>query len=82
MRVKIQESAKKDLKKIEKTTARKILQQLKKLEAFPHLPHIKKLKNHYPPMRYRIGHYRVLFEVIGDEVIVVNVKHRKEAYGK
>ena len=80
MRVEIQESAKKDLKKIDKSTALKILKQLKNLEAYPNLGNIKKLKNHYPPMRYRLGNYRILFEIIDEVIIVVNIKHRKEAY--
>ena len=80
MIVEIQESAKKDLKKIDKTKALKILKQIKKLENYPHITNIKKLKNHYPPMRYRIGEYRVLFEIINDSIIIVNIKHRKEAY--
>ena len=44
------------------------------------LKNIKKLKNHYPPLRYRVGEYRVLFDVVDDILIVVNVKHRREAY--
>jgi len=31
-------------------------------------------------MRYRIGNYRVLFDIENDTIIVVNIKHRKEAY--
>ena len=80
MIVKIQESAKKDLKKLDKSKAVKILNQLKKLENYPDISNIKKLNNHYPPMRYRIGDYRVLFDVEDDILIVVNIKHRKEAY--
>lgn len=80
MIIEIQESAKKDLKKIDKFEALKILKQLKNLEEYPELTNIKKLKNHYPPLRYRIGNYRVLFDVIDDILIVVNIKHRKEAY--
>ena len=80
MIVEIQESAKKDLKKIDKKQALKILKYIKNLEKYPHLANIKKLKNHYPPMRYRIGDYRVLFEVEDNTIIVVNIKHRKEAY--
>jgi mRNA interferase RelE/StbE len=80
MTVIVQESAIKDLKSIDKTTAIKILLQIKKLENYPNLSNIKKLKNHYPPLRYRIGDYRVLFDIDGDTLIVVNIKHRKEAY--
>ncbi len=80
MTIEIQESAKKDLKQIDKTVAMQILKKLKNLENYPHLTNIKKLKNHYPPFRYRIGNYRVLFDIEDDILIVVHIKHRKEAY--
>lgn len=80
MKIEIQDSAKKDLKKMDKSEALKILKQLQGLEKYPNLSNIKKLKNHYPPLRYRIGDYRVLFDVVDDMLIVVNVKHRKDAY--
>ncbi len=80
MKIKIQESAKRDLKKIDKRMARKILDKIKFLEAYPDIANVKKLKNHYPPFRYRIGDYRVLFDTQEDLLIVVAIKHRKEAY--
>jgi mRNA interferase RelE/StbE len=80
MKIEIQESAKKDLKKIDKQQALKILEQIKKLEAYPDISNIKKLTNHYPPMRYRLGNYRVLFEIEDSTIIIVHIKHRKEAY--
>ncbi|HUD06846.1 MAG TPA: type II toxin-antitoxin system RelE/ParE family toxin, partial [Candidatus Saccharimonadales bacterium] len=30
--------------------------------------------------RYRIGNYRILFDVDGDKIIVLLIRHRKEAY--
>ncbi len=82
MKIEIQESAKRDLKNIDKFIAKTILNKIKKLENYPNLTNIKKLKNHFPPLRYRIGDYRVLFDVDikNDVLIVVNVKHRKDAY--
>ncbi|KIM12249.1 MAG: plasmid stabilization protein [Sulfurovum sp. FS08-3] len=80
MTIKIQASAKKDLKKIDKTTAIKILEAIRKLENYPDISNVKKLKDYYPPLRYRIGDYQVLFDIEEDTLIVVNVKHRKEAY--
>ncbi len=59
MKIEIQESAKKDLKKLDISQAKKILFQIKNLENYPNLSNIKKLKNHYPPLRYRIGNYKV-----------------------
>ncbi len=80
MKIEIQESAKRDLKRIDKSTALDILKRIKVLEEYPLLSNIKKLKNHYPPFRYRIGNYRVLFDVEGETVIVVHIKHRSKAY--
>ena len=81
MIVQIQESAKKDLKKLDKNLALRILKSIQKLENYPSVSNIKKLRNHYPPLRYRVGEYRVLFDVIDDTLIVVNIKHRKEWCG-
>ena len=80
MLIDIQDSAYKDLKKIDKSDAIKILQTIKKLEDYPYISNVKKLTNHYPPFRLRIGDYRVLFDIEDDKIIVSNIKHRKEAY--
>ena len=80
MRIELQESAKKDLKKIDKYRALGILKKIKGLESYPNLTNIKKLKNYYPPFRYRVGEYRILFDIVEDVLIVINVKHRKDAY--
>ncbi|MDX9901835.1 MAG: type II toxin-antitoxin system RelE/ParE family toxin [Aliarcobacter sp.] len=80
MLIDIQDSAYKDLKKIDKSEAIKILQTIKKLEDYPLITNVKKLTNHYPPFRLRIGDYRVLFDIKEDKIIVSNIKHRKEAY--
>lgn len=80
MLIDIQDSAYKDLKKIDKSDTIKILQTIKKLEDYPHITNVKKLTNYYPPFRLRIGDYRVLFDIEEDKIIVSNIKHRKEAY--
>ncbi len=80
MKIEFQESAKKDLKKLDRPNANKILLQIKNLKNYPNLSNIKRLKNHYPPLRYRLGNYRILFEIVDDCIIVVHIKHRKEAY--
>lgn len=30
--------------------------------------------------RYRVGNYRVLFDVEGDAIIILHVQHRREVY--
>lgn len=41
---------------------------------------VKRLTNFTPEYRLRVGDYRVLFEVDGDNVVIYRIKHRKEAY--
>jgi mRNA interferase RelE/StbE len=80
MIIEIQESAKKDLKKIDKSSALKLLQSMEKLKEYPNISNIKKLKEFYPPFRYRVGNYRVLFDIEDYKIIVFNIKHRSKAY--
>jgi len=80
MNIRFQESAKKDLKKIDKKNIIKILKEIEKLENYPNISNIKKLKNYYPPQRLRVGNYRVLFDIENNEIIIVRIKHRKDAY--
>jgi mRNA interferase RelE/StbE len=30
--------------------------------------------------KYRIGDYRIIFALLGDEVLVLRIRHRKESY--
>jgi len=41
---------------------------------------VKRLTNHIPEYRMRAGDWRVLFEVLSEEVIVYRIQHRREAY--
>lgn len=43
---------------------------------------IKKLTNHQPAYRLRVGDYRVLFDVVGTVIEVYTVAHRKDAYDR
>lgn len=41
---------------------------------------IKKLTNHEPAYRLRVGDWRVLFDVSPDKIVIQTIKHRREAY--
>ena len=41
---------------------------------------VKRLTNFTPEYRLRIGNYRVLFEVDGNQIVVYRIKHRKDSY--
>jgi len=80
MQVKISKSAFKDLQKIDKKYQKIILEKIELLQNYPNTPQIKKLTNYYPPFRFRIGNYRVFFDVTDDIIEVLAIRHRKEAY--
>jgi len=80
MKIIFNEEAIKNLKKINRQTTQFLLKKIENLKKYPSLTNIKKLKNHYPPYRYRIGTYRVLFDIENENIIIFKIVHRKDAY--
>jgi mRNA interferase RelE/StbE len=77
--IEINQTAIKDLKSLDRKEALRITEKIKTLEN--NLSgNVKKLTNFIPEYRLRVGDYRVLFGVEGQNVIVYRIKHRKEAY--
>ena len=79
--VELMPKAVKDLKKLPKPDAAKIVAQIQSLENGL-IGDIKKLTNFTPEYRLRIGKYRALFEVEENRVVIYRIRHRKEAYLK
>jgi mRNA interferase RelE/StbE len=75
-------SVQRDLKKLPKAEARRILNQIeeelsKNADAYP------VLKGQFSGLRkYRVGDYRVIYAVLGNEVLVLRIGHRKDVYKK
>lgn len=75
-------SVERDLKKLPKAEARRILDQIEeelseKADAYP------VLKGQFAGLRkFRIGDYRVIYAILGSEVIVLRIGHRKDVYRK
>ena len=73
-------SVQRDLKKLGKTEAHRILDQLekelsKKPDSYPIL------KGEFAGLRkYRIGDYRIIFALMDEDVVVLRIGHRKEVY--
>ena len=80
MIVDIDDKAIKDLSKLDKAEAKKILSKISELEKYPHIPNIKKLTNFEPPYRLRVGNYRILFDIEGTTLTIYKVRHRKDVY--
>jgi mRNA interferase RelE/StbE len=72
--------AKADLRAIDKDTALRILHTVARYLASGE-GDVKRLQDIEPPeMRLRVGDYRVRFRDHGDSILVLAVKHRREAY--
>lgn len=77
--VKLMPRAIKDLEKLSKPDAQKIIKKVKALEQGLN-NNVKKLTNFTPEYRLRVGEYRILFEIHEKEIVIYRIKHRKEAY--
>ena len=78
--VELKPRAVKDLRKIEGDQATRIADSLARLQEDLQ-GDVKRLTNHTPEYRLRVGTYRVLFEIIEpNRVVVYRIVHRREAY--
>jgi mRNA interferase RelE/StbE len=71
--------ANRQLKKLPKDVSARILEKLRGL-ADGFQGDVKKLSDHSPEYRLRVGEYRVLFDLEGNRIIVQAVRNRREAY--
>jgi mRNA interferase RelE/StbE len=73
--------AAKELKKLDKQIQKRIIDKLAQYAKSENLKEAKKLTS--PALgqwRYRIGDYRIIFDLMGKEVQVLKVAHRSEVY--
>ena len=75
-------SAAKALRKLDRQTARRILQAIEKLADDPRPPGCITLQGGDGELRIRVGEYRVVYDIEDDEliVLVLRVGHRREIY--
>ena len=71
--------AEKELRRLPSSVEKRIIERLGALENDLQ-GDVKRLTNHEPAWRLRVGDYRVLFDVAGDRVLVQTIRHRREAY--
>ena len=81
-KIAFKKSVARDLKRIDKDQADKILKKIEeelpeKAEKFP------KLTGKFSGLRkFRVGDYRVVFSIIGDTALILRISHRREVYRK
>ena len=76
------QSALKSLRKLDRGVARRILQAIDDLSSDPRPAGCIQLKGGSGEMRIRVGDYRVIYDVIDDDIVVLvlAVGHRREVY--
>ncbi len=76
-------SFRRDLERLPAPTQKQVLEAIKVLESHPKgpLPKIKKLKGKgIGQWRLEVSACRVRYDVLGDEVVLYRVRHRKDIY--
>ena len=68
-----------DLRSLPSREADQILRKVLRLEQGLH-GNIKRLQNADAAFRLRMGDYRVLFDVIGDKILIQRIGNRKDIY--
>jgi mRNA interferase RelE/StbE len=75
-------SVRRDLKKLSKAESQRVLNQIEE-ELSENADTYPVLKGPFAGLRkYRIGDYRVIYAILGDDVLVLRIGHRKEVYKK
>lgn len=82
MHINLVKSAARQLSKLDKTTQRRIIEKLEfyLVQGNP-LQFAEKLKDfRFGSWRYRMGNYRVIFDIIGNKINILKIGHRKDVY--
>jgi len=79
-RIVYKKSVHRDLKKLDKHEASNILDQIENY-LLEHPLSFPILKGKYSGLRkYRVGNYRVIYVILGDDVVILRIGDRKEVY--
>ena len=79
-KIRYKSSVRRDLKNLDKSVVMRILESIEKnLSENPYIgkPLTGKYKGLY---KYRVGKYRVIYTIRGDEVWILKIGHRKHVY--
>lgn len=79
-RVVFTERAAKDIAGLDRTTKERIGRALRRLETEPRSKSRQLTQPALGTYRYRIGDFRVIFDLEGDEVVILRVGHRSIIY--
>jgi len=73
-------SAFQDIKKLDIVVKKRIKKKIEEFSSYP-LSHAKKLINSsIGSYRWRIGNYRIVFDIDKNKIVILRVGHRREIY--
>lgn len=70
----------KDIKKLDIIARRRLEKALRKLSISPLKYSTKLINSKIGEYRFRIGDYRVIFDLVDREIVILRVGHRREIY--
>ena len=81
-RIVYKKSVQRDLKKLGKTQASHVLDQIEK-DLINHPDSFPTLKGAFAGLRkYRIGDYRIIYVILDEDIMILRIGHRREVYKK
>ena len=81
-RIEFRKPAEKDLRRIAPTHLPRLIETIRALTANPLPPNVRKLADSEHSYRVRIGDYRIIYQFLSQQrlVIIERVRHRREVY--
>lgn len=76
----ITQRAKKDIRKLDRVVKKKLRKYLERFSKAPFGNSKKLVGSKQGSYRYRIGNYRVIFDIVRNKIIILRVGHRREIY--
>lgn len=73
-------TARRDIKKLDRVAQKKLAKALERLKKKPFFYSKKLILPQLGDYRYRIGNYRVIFDVEDKKIIILRIGHRREIY--
>jgi mRNA interferase RelE/StbE len=75
-------SAVKDIKMLDTVSKKRLKKKLEDLSKNPYSKSRQLIDSKLGTYRYRIGNYRVIFDISKKSIVILRVRHRKEVYKK
>lgn len=72
----------KDVKKLDRVAQKRLKKSLEKLVDNPLYHGEKLIKKELGEFRFRVGDYRVIYDIDKNNIVILRVGHRREVYNK